>query len=204
MGATVRLVGALAVGVVAGLAVGIPGSFPMGVLVGLCAMYAVFVALGWAVLWPLDATSTRANARREEFRPAVEEVFVVAVCLGGLIVIGMLLVLKEGGALAAAVALGGVFTAWASLHLMYAARYAFLYYAELDGAGIDFNSDEPPAYRDFLYFSYNLGMTYQVSDTSVSSPQIRSVVLRHCLLSYVFGVVVLASTINLVAGVATG
>ena len=68
---------------------------------------------------------------------------------------------------------------------------------------IDFNSDDPPSYRDFLYFSYNLGMTYQVSDTSVSSPLVRAIVLRHCLLSYVFGTVVLATTINLVTGIVT-
>ena len=59
----------------------------------------------------------------------------------------------------------------------------------------------PPAYRDFLYFSYNLGMTYQVSDTGVSSRTIRAVVLRHCLLSYAFGTVILATTINVVAGI---
>ena len=70
--------------------------------------------------------------------------------------------------------------------------------------GIDFNSDDEPAYRDFLYFSYNLGMTYQVSDTAVSSSAIRGVVLRHCLLSYVFGTVILATTINLVTGIVTG
>lgn len=57
---------------------------------------------------------------------------------------------------------------------------------------------------DFFYFSYNLGMTYQVSDTNVSHPLIRSVALRHCLLSYLFGISVLATTINLVAGVVTG
>ncbi len=49
--------------------------------------------------------------------------------------------------------------------------------------------------------SYNLGMTYQVSDTSVASTQIRSIVLRHCLLSYAFGTVILATTINLVVGI---
>ncbi len=43
----------------------------------------------------------------------------------------------------------------------------------------DFNSEQLPEYRDFFYFSYNLGMTYQVSDTNVSSTRIRSVVLRH-------------------------
>ncbi len=70
--------------------------------------------------------------------------------------------------------------------------------------GIDFNSDDPPAYSDFLYFSYNLGMTYQVSDTDVSSSLIRRVVLRHSLLSYVFGASILATTINLVTGIVTG
>jgi uncharacterized membrane protein len=88
------------------------------------------------------------------------------------------------------------------LHLMYTTRYAHHYYSEPVG-GIDFNSDDPPSYRDFCYFSYNLGMTYQVSDTGVSSAAIRSVVLRHCLLSYLFGTVILAATINLVAGLIT-
>ena len=69
--------------------------------------------------------------------------------------------------------------------------------------GIDFNSDDPPAFRDFLYFSYNLGMTYQVSDTSVSRSAVREVALRHCLLSYVFGTSILATTINLVVGIVT-
>ena len=89
------------------------------------------------------------------------------------------------------------------LHLMYAVRYAHLYYGAPAG-GIDFNSDEPPSYRDFFYFSYNLGMTYQVSDTDVSSSELRAVALRHCLLSYVFGTVILAATINLVAGIVAG
>ncbi|MCG8656508.1 DUF1345 domain-containing protein [Yimella sp. NH-Cas1] len=87
--------------------------------------------------------------------------------------------------------------------LVSAARYAHLWYTGKPG-GIDFNQDEPPAYRDFFYFSYNLGMTYQVSDTDVFSTDIRSVVLRHSLLSYLFGTVILAATINLVAGLVTG
>jgi uncharacterized membrane protein len=65
------------------------------------------------------------------------------------------------------------------------------------------NQKAEPAYRDFFYVSYNLGMTCQVCDTSVSSPLIRAVTLRHCLLSYVFGAVILASAINLVVGIAS-
>ena len=92
--------------------------------------------------------------------------------------------------------------AWAGLHLTYATRYAHLYNRKDEG-GIDFNSDNHRRTRDFFYFSYNLGMTYQVSDTSVSSSTIRTVALRHCLLSYVFGTVILATTINLVTGIVT-
>ena len=129
----------------------------------------------------------------------------VAISLCGLLGIVMLLVVGHSaqGRVAAAIALVGVFLAWASLHLMYAARYAHLYYSGTAG-GIDFNTDEAPAYRDFFYFSYNLGMTYQVSDTEVTSPEIRRVVLFHCLLSYVFGTAILATTINLVLGALTG
>jgi uncharacterized membrane protein len=114
---------------------------------------------------------------------------------------------RNAGALPAAIALVGVLMAWAALHLMYAVRYAHLHYTAPEG-GIGFNADtlhsDQPAFRDFFYFSYNLGMTYQVSDTAVRSPEIRSVVLRHCLLSYLSGAAVLATTINLVAGTFTG
>jgi uncharacterized membrane protein len=101
-------------------------------------------------------------------------------------------------------ALVGVATAWGSLHLMYAVRYAHLYYAMAPVGGIDFNGEDEPTFRDFFYFSYNLGMTYQVSDTAVTSPAIRSVVLRHCLLAYLFGAAILATAINLVAGIFLG
>ncbi|MET8331489.1 DUF1345 domain-containing protein, partial [Streptomyces sp. NPDC005181] len=160
--------------------------------------------LRWIVLWPMDAPTTRLNVRCEDFRPVTEELAVVAAAVSGLVGIVMLLLLGSSGDshAAAATALAGVFMAWAALHLMYATRYAYLYYLTSEG-GIDFNSSNPPAYGDFLYFSYNLGMTYQVSDTDVSSSTIRAVVLRHALLSYVFGASILATTINLVAGIVT-
>jgi uncharacterized membrane protein len=174
------------------------------VLATISAGATIFVVAGWIVLWPMDAAATRRTVQREDFRPVAEEIVIVAAALAGLVGIVVLLLLGGSGSgpAAAAIAPGGVFMAWAGLHLMYATRYAHLYY-EIAGGGIDFNSDDPPTYRDFLYFSYNLGMTYQVSDTSVSSTVIRTVALRHCLLSYVFGTVILATTINLVAGIVT-
>ncbi len=202
--APARLVLSIVAGLGCGLLIGLLSKPLLGVLSGIAVMGAVFVLTGLWVLWPMSAADTGAAVRRQDYRPHVEELLVVGAALGSLVVIVVLLVVGDSARqFAAAVGLVGVFLAWAMLHLMYAVRYADLYYTEPAGA-IDFNGRDKPAYRDFLYFSYNLGMTYQVSDTSVSSSRIRSVVLRHCLLSYVFGTVILAATINLVIGVVTG
>ena len=203
--AVARLVVAVAVGAVTGLVVGVLAEPPLGLLTGIGVTATLFAVAGWVVLWPQDAAATRNAVQREDFRPVVMELVIVAAALGGLLGLVVLLLQSRSGTaqVAAAAAPFGVFMIWAGLHLMYATRYAHLYYTP-DPGGIDFNSEEPPTYRDFLYFSYNLGMTYQVSDTSVSSQAIRAVVLRHCLLSYVFGTVILATTINLVTGIVSG
>ncbi|MFF1452220.1 DUF1345 domain-containing protein [Streptomyces sp. NPDC058274] len=199
-----RLIGAVVLGAAAAVVVAVTTDLDLGVLAGIAVTELLFVLAGWTVLWPMDATATHRNARREDFRPVTEEIVVVVVALCGLFAIVLLLLRNESDNdhVAAATALCGVFMAWAALHLMYAARYAYVYYE--DEGGIDFNSHRPPAYRDFFYFSYNLGMTYQVSDTDVSSSTVRAVVLRHCLLSYVFGTSILATAINLVVGLVSG
>jgi uncharacterized membrane protein len=202
LSAVMRLACAVAAGVVVGAVVGVLTDAPLGFLSGIAATELLFVVAGWFTLWSMGADATRANGQREDFRPLLEEVLVVAVALCGLVGVVVLLLLRNSQVVAT-IALAGVFLAWAVLHLMYATRYAHLYYLGPAG-GIDFNSPEPPAYRDFLYFSYNLGMTYQVSDTSVSSTVIRGVVLRHTLLSYVFGTGILATTINLVVSAVAG
>lgn len=206
---TTRLLAGLLVAVAAAAGARLAVEPAIAALAGVTSGLLVVVAWGWAALWPLDAGTTARSARREDVDPLLEEAAVVVIALaalGGIAVI-VLAGSESLKALAAALALLGVFLAWASLHLMYAARYAHLYYdgeSTQQAGGIDWNTDGyRPAYRDFLYFAYNLGMTYQVSDTAVSDPRIRAVTLRHCLLSYLFGAVILASTINLVAGIVT-
>ncbi|GAB3926740.1 hypothetical protein GCM10011575_08300 [Microlunatus endophyticus] len=198
--ALLRLFGAVLIGLVVGFVVGASSGAPLGVLSGIAVGELSFVGSGWLALWSMDADQTRAHAGREDFRPVIDEVVIVCVTLGGLAAIVLLLTVGSSAnrVVVAAVALTGVFMSWATLHLMYAVRYAYVFYGS--GGGIDFNNDVDPSYSDFFYFSYNLGMTYQVSDTAVSSRAIRAVVLRHALLSYVFGVVILATTINLVFG----
>jgi uncharacterized membrane protein len=77
-------------------------------------------------------------------------------------------------------------------------RYADLYYAA--ESGIDFHDDRAPDYGDFAYVAFTIGMTFQVSDTDIISRRIRMAALRHALLSYLFGIAVIATTINAVGG----
>ena len=65
---------------------------------------------------------------------------------------------------------------------------------------MDFNEQDDPDYRDFMYLALTIGMTYQVSDTDLTTKIVRRTATRHALLSYLFGTVVVAMMINVVAG----
>jgi uncharacterized membrane protein len=82
---------------------------------------------------------------------------------------------------------------------VFTSHYARLYYSHPAG-GIDFNQAAPPRYSDFAYLAFTVGMTFQVSDTSLQTAAARAAVLRQALLSYLLGAVILATTINLLAG----
>jgi len=99
----------------------------------------------------------------------------------------------------AGVAVLSVALSWVLLHTLFTLRYASLYYSGVDG-GVDFNQAAPPSYGDFAYLAFTLGMTFQVSDTNIEDHSVRMTALRHGLLSYLFGSVILATLINLVAG----
>jgi uncharacterized membrane protein len=92
-----------------------------------------------------------------------------------------------------------VVLAWGVVHTVYTLRYADIYYRT--GGGIDFNDDPMPDYRDFAYLAFTIGMTYQVSDTSLQTKTIRRTALRHSLLSYLFGTAIIAVMVNIVAGI---
>lgn len=86
--------------------------------------------------------------------------------------------------------------AWLFGNTVYALHYAHMYYVE-SGHGLGFSGDEKaPDYSDFLYFAFTLGMTFQTSDTSVDTRQMRRLVTVHSLAAFVFNIGVLAFSIN--------
>ena len=163
-------------------------------------LYSVWV---WIVISGFDSAQTESHASREEPSRSVADGLVLLLGVASLASVAFVLIPAASAegvqrGLLAALALVSVALSWVLLHTLFTLRYARLYYRG-DG-GIDFNQSEKPRYSDFAYFAFTLGMTFQVSDTNISSSEIRSTVLRHALLSFVFGSVILATTINLVAG----
>ena len=167
------------------------------------AMALVTVLAVWLRIYGMDAAETRANAQDEDFSRPVADLVTLTAAVVSLIAIGYTLLEARNRhgtdkALLLLLAIVVVALSWATVHTLYAVRYGDLYYGDPVG-GIDFNEDDPPDYRDFGYLALTIGMTYQVSDTNLQNKPMRRTAMRHALLSFVFGAVIVALAINSVA-----
>ena len=166
---------------------------------------AVVIYLVWtgASVWNLDPGRTAQLAKREDPSTPVAELVVLLAGTAMLAAVGFALVKAgqtTGGEKAYLVTIGllSVVLSWAVVHTVFGLRYARAYYADPVG-GIDFNEAEPPNYVDFAYYSFTVGMTFQVADTNITARAVRRTTLHHALLSYLFGAVLLGIVINVVA-----
>jgi len=170
-----------------------------------------FIVAGTAFAGPLlvhllghDAPATRRKVAGRDGDAAWYDVVVIVVGIASLAGVGVLLIggSSKGAAqvIDALIGLVAVAVGWLCVHTVYVLRYARLYYAT-HNPPIDFNQKEDPTFSDFAYFSFGLGMAYQVSDTNLRTSEIRRVVLGHTVLAYVYGTIVIAASINLVAGI---
>jgi uncharacterized membrane protein len=201
----VRVTVMLAVGVLAFLVVGWTWRWPYGLLVGWAAACLVYVGLTWLAIGRMDAERTKAHASREDPSRPTSDTLLLLASVASLVALAGVLVRANSSpetakVLLTSVAVSSLVLSWAFVHTLYTLHYAVLYYSDASVRAIDFNQDEPPRYLDFAYLAFTIGMTFQVSDTSVRSSAVRSAALGHALLSYLFGAVILASAVNVVAG----
>ena len=173
------------------------------VLIGWDMAAAVFVAWVWLSVRSFTPDQTKELATREDDSRTGAELLLVAASLASLLGVGFALAKAKDSSgfehtILTAIALLTVFLSWMTVNINYAFRYAHEFYAPPLG-GVDFKSKEPPDYQDFAYVAFTVGMTFQVSDTDIQRQVVRRTVLRHALLSYLFGAVILAVTINVVA-----
>jgi len=207
-GARVRLVAMLTAGLIVGTAVALFGKWIYAPLYGWDTAAVVFTLWVWLAVGRMDFSDTAVHATRENPGRTVSDLIVIIAAVASLAAISAVLVLANSSRGVQQdelelLAVVSVALSWFTVHTLFMLRYAQLYYIGPDG-GVNFNQDAPPRYLDFAYLAFTIGMTLQVSDTDLEKPAIRATALRHALLSYLFGAVILAATINLIAGLGTG
>ena len=196
------IVGAAGGAVAAGVAVAAGTSWSVAALFAEDIAALVFLVWVWSTIATADAPATSRLARTEDASRAAADLVLIGAGAGSLLAVGFTLgqagdAGSPGRGLLTALAIVSVVLAWLSVHTIYLLRYARDYYSPPEG-GIDFHG-EAPDYVDFAYLALTIGMTFQISDTDITAKRIRRAALRHALLSYVFGTVIVAITVSSVA-----
>src|SRR4051794_30616855 len=178
-------------------------SWPVSSLVGWDVAGLVFLVWVWLTISRADPLATARIARAEDASRTAAEAVLVGAGIASLLAVAFVLVqaghsTAPGRGFLIALAVASVVLAWAAVHTVYLLRYARLYFSPPIG-GIDFG-DGAPDYRDFAYLALTIGMTFQVSDTALTAKKARRAAIHHALLSYLLGTVIVAITINVVAG----
>lgn len=186
------------------LAVAITAGWDYAPSVGWTAAALVYLVWTWIVVLPMDAMRTREHVVPEDPPSGwLIDVVILSASVASLAGVAHLLAASSKAGpeknIAAAVGVVSIAVAWCVVHTVFSVRYADVYYSNSE-TGIDFNGTENPRFLDFFYVGFTIGMTYQVSDTTLQTGQLRRIALCQALLSYLFGAVILAVTINLVVG----
>jgi uncharacterized membrane protein len=193
------------VGAAAGALSAILGPWWLGPLVTWDVAAAVLLLWTWRLVWRLSPSETASYATRESPGRANTDLLLLTVSVISLVAVGLVLVRASHEAgldkgILVGVSVLSIVLAWSTVHTVYSLRYASLYYRDGNRGDVNFNDSSAPSYPDFAYLSLTIGMTFQVSDTDLKSTAFRRLALRHALLSYMFGVLIIAATINLLAG----
>ncbi len=170
--------------------------------------------LGWSLVLMFKSTphTMRYNAQRQdEGRAVILSVVLAAACASVLAIVFILRDTQDAPPeqliFHVLLSITTIVGSWLLVHTIFALHYAHKYYQDGDkeqpdckAEGLDFPEDAEPDYWDFLYFSFVIGMTSQVSDVQVTSRSIRRLALMHSILSFFFNTAIVAMSINILAG----
>lgn len=217
-GTTHRLnaVNKLIISILAGIATYLATSFigherPLHILLGWDVFCLCFLLLSWITFFkPHNHNTMREEARIQNEKGIIVFVLALLATLAGFMAVFLLLISRKGSytelSLLLVTAFLGLMLSWTLVHTLFTVRYAYMYYAdhkdhpETHAGGLEFPDEPHPGFLDFAYFSFVVGMTFQVSDVVITSAKLRRVVLLHSLLSFGFNTIIVALTINLIAG----
>ena len=174
------------------------------------AFYAIFLALCWLMIAGQTARELKKRARSED--EGIVIVVLITIATMGFFCVAVFEALARKHALdipALAMAGAGALLGWFVLHTVMAFHYANLHYFDDprspgdDGGDLDFPGRGQPCAWDFLYFSFVIGMTCQVSDVAVKTSVMRKAVLGHGVASFFFNTVFIAMAVNAAVALAS-
>lgn len=178
-------------------------------LLSYCAFGLILLGFYWISFYSSPIRHIQKEAQQEDSGRTVIFFLTLLSILGSILAIVLIIGSKNANPqtkiLHVVSAMLGVSIAWFLLHTIYTVKYAHIYYGNSKfekGCGLSFpeGEDYMPDFKDFVYFSFVLGMTFQVSDVSITTKKMRHVALWHSLISFIFNAVIIAATINLIAG----
>jgi uncharacterized membrane protein len=177
----------------------------MALVLGWDAAALTFLLVTWSLMARADGPLTERLATREDTTRPVSEALLIAASVSSLLGVGFALHVagaQSGSSqiLLIGLAVATVALSWLLANTVYTLRYAHLHFAARTGIDIPEATEQPANYLDFAYVAFTIGMCYQVSDTTLRTPRIRRTALAHALLSYVFGVAIVAGSVNLISG----
>lgn len=175
-------------------------------LIGWDVGVALYLVLAFAMMLSFDLETIRRRAGEQDEGKFAMLITTVAAALATLaaIVVELSSTVNGGGnsrqASQLVLAIATIVLSWFFIHTIFALHYAHEFYDEENGGGLAFpGDDKEPDYWDFVYFSFVIGMTSQVSDVGVTSKPIRRTVAAHGVVSFIFNAALLALTVNIAA-----
>jgi uncharacterized membrane protein len=182
------------------------------VMVGWLAYALSTISLAWITILTSHPAEVKQEAYAQDSSKRLVFMFVVAAAFVSLFAIIMLLKSqgtqdKHSNITAIFLTLSCIVSSWWLVHTVFTLRYAHLFYEGIVDTpkghdvkpGLTFPGDEDPDYLDFTYFSFVLGMTFQVSDVEITSRRIRRLAFMHGVLSFAFNTVIVAFSINIIS-----
>ncbi|MFD0792940.1 DUF1345 domain-containing protein [Mucilaginibacter litoreus] len=205
-----RLLISLAVGVAVFLLSRQLPSIPEVTLVTWIAVALTIIVLDWIIILSAHPKEIRKIAILEDSSRTLIFLFVLAASVISLVAIYLLLkssktTSEDSAAGYIIIAMAAVIVSWWLVHTVFTLRYAHLFYSTDEHnktiGGLEFPGDaKDPDYMDFVYFSFVIGMTFQVSDVEITSRRIRRLAWMHGLISFAFNTAIVALSINVISG----
>ena len=179
------------------------------IMIGWDTFSVCMIVMTWITFFITTAKQIRIQSKVQDTNRSVIFIIILICAIASFLTVLLLIVTKKEGESNAtwrlAIAVAGMIFSWFLIHTIFTLRYAHIFYGDHEAkpnthaGGLDFPGDTLPDYLDFAYFSFVLGMTFQVSDVQITSRRFRRMALLHGLISFIFDTTMIALTINILA-----